>query len=184
MLNINSDKFTEEAFLAKFEPHSFSIIIENNAETLKNVQLIAKKLAHITPPISFEAINDSAFLLPFLTVHENLLLGIRRKHLPLAKKQLATYLRLCQLDQTILLKKENELSATDSLKLKLIQALLVHKDTLLIYDSIDQLPIKSLQTMLPLLKILSKKAAVRILLFTEKQELAATSFPDQVIVHT
>ncbi|MFC0232425.1 hypothetical protein ACFFIF_00280 [Vagococcus entomophilus] len=125
-------------------------------------------------PEQIVLIQKETSFLPFLTLHDNLLIGLKKE----AKSQLKNWLSFFQLDMQTLQKSSDQIKELDLLKLQLIRALLTKKTKIFLNQSLDCLSVYEIQQILPTLHNLSQQAGIHLVLFTQNPQIAKTSFCD------
>lgn len=116
-------------------------------------------------------------LLPFLSLKDNLLLGVKRR----MKFKLPFYLMYVELSPQVFARPLEELSALDKIKLQLVRQLLQQKKILLLTHCCDSLAVQEMQWLLPFCQELAQNQQLKILLFSSDQQLTATPYIDKIL---
>lgn len=150
----------------------FTIVVES----IDHIHFYCSQLRKesLTCPEQIVLIQKETSFLPFLTLHDNLLIGLKKE----AKSQLKDWLSFFQLDMQTLQQSSDQITELDLLKLQLIRALLTKKTKIFLNQSLDHLSVYEIQQILPTLHNLSQQAAIHLVLFTQNPHIAKTSFCD------
>lgn len=116
-------------------------------------------------------------VLPFLSLKDNLLLGVKRR----MKLKLRFYLLYMELSPNIFTQSIDELSSLDKLKLQLIRQLLQQKKVLFLTHCCESLSIQEIQWFLPFCQELAHSQQLKILLFSSDKQLTATPYIDKIL---
>ena len=117
-------------------------------------------------------ISTEIQLIPFLSLKDNLLLGVKKKE----RCRLEEYLQKCQLSSGLLERPVAQLSHLERIQLQMLRQLLQHKDYLLI-DHCDQtFSIKQTQAFLLFCKHVATTFQVSIVLISADEQLAQTPY--------
>lgn len=158
--------------LCSLDTSGFTIIVESIDHIDSHFSQLRKKSLHC--PEQIVLIQRETSFLPFLTLHDNLLIGLKKE----AKSQLKDWLSFFQLDTQTLQKTSNQIMDLDLLKLQLIRALLTKKTKIFLNQSLDSLSVYETQQILPMLHNLSQRSSIHLVLFTQNFHIAKTSFCD------
>ncbi|KAF1303311.1 hypothetical protein IV487_04450 [Enterococcus saccharolyticus] len=116
-------------------------------------------------------------LLPFLSLKENVLLGIKKRQLT----KVGIYLRLADISMTTLRKTKEQLTSLEKIKLQLVRQLLQKKQIILLQQCCEHLTIQDIQWLLPFCQKIAHTQKVKILLFSTDEQLQQASYIDAVL---
>lgn len=122
-------------------------------------------------------ISKNFQLLPFLSIQENLLLGVKKNR----QNSLTNYLTLVDLSPTVFYQSRESLSTLENIKLQLIRQLLQQKRIILLNRCYKDLSVKDIQWLLPFCHELSHSREIKIILFSTDRQLCETPYIDQVL---
>lgn len=123
------------------------------------------------------SVQEEWELLPFLSLKENVLLGIKKRHLT----KVGIYLRLADISMTTLRKNKEQLTSLEKIKLQLVRQLLQQKQIILLKQCCEYLTIQDIQWLLPFCQKIAHTQKVKILLFSTDEQLQHASYIDGVI---
>ncbi len=119
-------------------------------------------------------IKENWQLLPFLTLKDNLLLGVRKKMQTALLEQLA----LVEISPVMLNQPAEELAPLTKIKLQIVRQLLQEKEVLLLSECCSVLSIGDIQWLLPFCQQLSEEMDLKILLFSSDKQLFHVPYID------
>ncbi|HLQ40951.1 MAG TPA: hypothetical protein VK118_08320 [Tetragenococcus sp.] len=122
-------------------------------------------------------IDDSFHQLPYLSLKENLLLGIERKRRP----KFINYAKLVNFDMNLFIKIQPQLTYLDQIKLQFIRFLLKEKGIIYLYDYFEELTIQETQWLLHFCQKLAQQQQICIFLFSTDEQLIHTNIIDEIL---
>ncbi|MCF1631394.1 hypothetical protein [Tetragenococcus koreensis] len=126
-------------------------------------------------PVIGEIIGDWEQL-PYLSLRENLLLGVDKTKRP----KLLTYIKLADINPRIFTKQKNVLSQLDKIKLQFAHLLLKETPIIYFHDCFDSMTVSQMQWLLNFCQQLTQKYSLRILLFSENENLLHSPSIDEI----
>lgn len=114
--------------------------------------------------------------LPYLSLRENLLLGVDKTKRP----KLLTYIKLADINPRIFTKQKNVLSQLDKIKLQFAHLLLKETPIIYLHDCFDSMTVSQMQWLLNFCQQLTQKYSLRILLFSENENLLHSPSIDEI----
>lgn len=140
----------------------------------------------------FQTINTSSYIsllgrennmIPFLTVEDNLFLGLSKKEQKDVAPQIRKAISLFKLKETMLTQTASKLTDSEQTIFQIIRALFLNQ-TIIIFDS-DSDKYDTyifLNNLLPILKLFSKNKQTTVIIVTNNTELASSNYYDQCIL--
>ncbi|MGO2083207.1 hypothetical protein [Vagococcus sp.] len=128
----------------------------------------------------FDLSSKVNVMIPFLTVQENLLLGISRKDTDNVIDAILTQLPIFHLPKRILEASANEVTQKEQVLLQIIRAISLKK--IVVFDHIDKDKKQSLfiNSILPALFKIKKNQIISVIILTDDKELLDSVYYDQV----
>lgn len=114
--------------------------------------------------------------LPYLSLRENLLLGVDKTKRP----KLLTYIKLADINPRIFTKQKKVLSQLDKIKLQFAHLLLKETPIIYLHDCFDSMTVSQMQWLLNFCQQLTQKYSLRILLFSENENLLHSPSIDEI----
>ncbi|GMA47536.1 hypothetical protein [Tetragenococcus muriaticus] len=114
--------------------------------------------------------------LPYLSLKENLLLGVDKPK----QTRLLSYIKLTELNSIIFSKKEKELTQFDKIRLQFVHLLLKSTSVIYLHDCFGSLTINQVQWLLKFCFHLSQKHSLCILLFSQNKQLLQSPYIDDI----
>lgn len=115
--------------------------------------------------------------LPYLSLRENLLLGVDKSKRP----KLLHYIKLVDMNPSFFTKPKKELSQMDKIKLQFIHLLLKEVPVIYLYDCFDSITISQMQWLLNFCQKLAQNYSLRILLFSKDEQLLQAANIDEIL---
>lgn len=115
--------------------------------------------------------------LPYLSLRENLLLGVDKTKRP----KLLHYIKLVDVNPVLFTKPKKELSQIDKIKLQFVHLLLKEMPVIYLYDCFDSITVSQMQWLLSFCQKLAQKYSLRILLFSNDEQLFQSANIDEIL---
>ncbi|MBL1230466.1 hypothetical protein IW492_14635 [Enterococcus sp. BWB1-3] len=153
--------FKEKENIEKERPHFIEAVLQKHS---KQMGLIV----------------DEAAFFPHLSITENLFFCSSIKFSD-HKAVLREWLSIFDFSMSTFLEKFDELSLLDQVKLQLLQMILSGKEKIILLNDFSKLTVFQTQLLLPLLKVLTKKANISIWLVTADEKIVNSPYVDKKI---
>ncbi len=128
-------------------------------------------------PSEVGKITTAWITLPFLSLRENLLLGVSKNR----RAKIFSYFQLVDLSPTILRKSTKELTDFEKIKLQFVHFLLQEKEVLFLDQSCQNLATSGKQWLLNFCHKLTQTKRMKIFLFSQDEQLIHLPIIDDII---
>ncbi|MGX7013708.1 P-loop NTPase family protein [Vagococcus silagei] len=174
-----------EKNMAELVQNKVTIIFDDTQNELKihNFPEVEWDLAFLDDQMHyFDLSTGSNIMIPFLTVKENLLLGIPRKEVKEILAEILDQLSMFHLNEHLLEETAIEISDTQQVLLQIIRAIIL--DKVIIFDRIkkDKEEATFVNNLLPALFKLKFDHHASIIILTDDKELLDSIYYDQVFI--
>lgn len=119
-------------------------------------------------------------MIPFLSVQDNLLLGVSKKNKQAFLETVDSILVSFKLDKETLLSPANSLNDTEQMIYQIIRSLAL-KQNIIIFDSANESTV-FLTNLMPLLKKFTRLSKVAVVIVTPTKEVAESNYYDQCLM--
>lgn len=159
-----------------------TLLYQTEPDTSIDREKIMSFFESLTASTSFFSMEtDKPFMLPFLTVSENLLLGIPKKEKNQFKKECHDLIQLFKLEESIDTQVAHSLSGEEQFILLLIRGLILKK-RIVIFDKEDDSMVYFIKNLMPLLKYITDKQKESIIIVSKHPLLTHSNYYHQCLL--
>ncbi len=163
-----------------FKSGTVTIIFESEKDIHTDIKKFHKLFSQQQNRPFFSILSTQNSFVPFLTVEDNLLMGLNR-HRKQIQEILYQWLDLLHIDRKILTSDAKSMNEVVFIELQLIRSVL-SQQTLLIMDALlDQISPSQIQGILPFIQTFAKTNNLAVAILTSDQNIVSCSYYDYCI---
>lgn len=175
---MNENKMRQEEIFYRYFSNKLSLILETDQKNHRNE--ISSFFKSLKQENYYALMGRENNMIPFLSVQDNLLLGISKKNKKIFLLTVDQLLINFKVDKKKLSQSADSLSEAEQMIYQIIRALAL-KQNIIIFDSADDSTV-FLTNLMPLLKKSTKLSGVAVIIVTPSKSIAESSYYDQCLM--
>ncbi|HCM90306.1 MULTISPECIES: hypothetical protein [Vagococcus] len=175
---INESRTRQEEIFSSYFSNKLSLILESNQENHRSD--ISSFFKSLKQDNYYALMGRENTMIPFLSVQDNLLLGISKKNKKNYLNTVDHILIHFKIDKKELSQPANSLNETEQMIYQIIRALAL-KQNIIIFDSAND-STTFLINLMPLLKKFTRLSGVAVIMVTPNKSIAESSYYDQCLM--